>query len=274
MPDVEQIKQDAQEKVPSLWQELAERASAHNLLMLGAGLAFFGIVSFGPAVAVGFGLLEIVASSDATDEIVDLLEDGVTDQFGLTDLIEQMEEQGGQYAGIGFLLLLWPATTLASGWTRALNDIYETGSAGPSGLLGRVRGLIPGAVLVGGLFGLFATVTLGAALLGDDGARLAAAIIVGAVAVQVALVLVIYRYLPSDRRPWGNLWRGAVWATAGVVLGTGGFAAVLAFSGDFGEQYPEQLTTAIVLGLWLYVVNTALLLGAELNAIRERRSHG
>jgi membrane protein len=288
MPDVEQprehaqaardraegAKERAEQVVPGTWLEAARSASARNLAVLSAGLAFFGLISIGPAIGVVFGMLQLVVGAEAVEAIVELLEDTPVDQFGLVDIMRDMEDRAGQFAGFGALFLLWPATTLASGWARALNGIFGLESQGPAGLKGRLRGIVPGAVVIASVFLLFVALSLGTALIGEQ-ALLAVIVLPGAIAVQGALILVIYRYLPSERFPWRDLWRGAALATAGSVLATAGLALVLTVSGDVTEDYPEQLTTAIVLGFWLYALNTALLLGAEYNGVRRRRAqHG
>jgi membrane protein len=273
MPDFERQRERAEEHVPSSWQEIVTSGRDHNLPILAAGLAFFGLISIGPAIAVGFAALQFIASPEAADAVIELLEDTPIDQFGLVDIMRDMEDEAGQFAGFSLLFLLWPATTLASGWTRALNDIFELDVEGPSGLKGRLRGIAPGSVLLVAVFLVFLAATFGTALLGE-GVLLALAIVPGAIAVQMGFNLVIYRYLPSHRLGWGELWRGAGLATAGVVVGTLGFVALLTFSQDFADEYPEQLVTAIVLGFWLYVTNAALLAGAEYNATVRRERDG
>jgi membrane protein len=272
MPDPSALADAARDRAPSRLLTVVENTSRHNTMTLAAGLAFFGLLSFGPAVALGFGLLRVVASGDATETLVNVLQGAFPEQLGLGDLLEQMEDNGAQYAGIGLLVLLWPATTLASGWTRALDDIFEVDSdGGVRGLQGRLRGLAPGGILVAALFLLFAAVTFGAAVLGGGGEgqiALVVAIGLGAVALQFLFNLVIFRMLPSDKHPWSELWPGAVWSTLGVVTATVGFGLALSFGEGLADQYPPSLTTSIFLGLWLYAANTALLLGGEYNAAR------
>ncbi|QBI19597.1 hypothetical protein ER308_08555 [Egibacter rhizosphaerae] len=269
MSDVRRHAARAREQTPSLWVETLRGAGARNVLLLGAGLAFFGLISVGPSIAIGFGLLQFLASSEAVDAVIELLEDTPIDRFGLVDVLHEVEDQAGQIAGFSAVFLLWPATTLASGWARALNDAFGFEGPGPTGLKGRLRGLIPGAVLLVAAFLLLIAVSFGTALVGE-GVLIALVIVPGAIVVQLAVNLVIYRWLPSEQLPWRALWRGAVLATGGVVLGTLAFTAALVFVQGFGDQYPEQLATAIVLGLWLYLLNLALLTGAEYNAARRR----
>jgi membrane protein len=255
-------------RIPSVIVEIVENASRHQTLTLAAGLAFFGIISIGPAVGVGFGLMRLVASPEAADSLVELLQDTFTEQFGLADLLEQMEDRAGRYAGIGLAVLLWPATTLASGWTRALDAIAEVDSAGGlRGLRGRLRALAPAGILIAAMFLLFAVVTFGAAAF-DEGPVLFAGLIAGGIVVQYLLNLVIYRWLPTESWPWSILWKGAGWATLGTILSTVGFGIALTLGEGIADQYPPALTTAIIIGGWLYAANASLLLGAEYLEVR------
>jgi membrane protein len=267
------IADEARERAPSHLVQLADDVVEHNVLLLAAGLAFFGILSIGPAIAVGFGLLRLLASPEAASSVVDLLKGTFSEQLGLAELLEQMEDRGARYAGLGLLVLLWPATTLASGWTRALNDIDECDTDNAlRGLKGRLRGLAPGAVLVAGLLLMLGAVTFGTALVGSDGVVLAVALVLCAVVLQVLFNLMVYRWLPSERLPVRVLWPGALWATAGVALATLGLAGALTIGEGLAQRYPTSLVTSVVIGLWLYGANLALLLGAEHNRIRRLRS--
>jgi membrane protein len=270
MPSSPSVSDRVSAWLPDNLRPVIANASSHHTVTLAAGLAFFGILSIGPAAAVGFGLLRFVVSADAADSLVDLLQGAFPEQIGLGDLLEQMEDNAGQYAGIGLAVLLWPATTLASGWARALDAITEADSAGGGrGLRGRLGGLVIGIVLVTGLFMLLAAATFGTALAGGEGALLVVAVVAGAVALQFVFNVVIYRWLPARRRPVRDLWPGAVLATVAIVVVTIGLAVALLFGEGLAEQYPPSLTTPVVLGLWLYASNTALLLGAEYNHVRK-----
>jgi membrane protein len=272
MPPTTTITERGAERLPGPLADVVESAGRHHTMTLAAGLAFFGLLSIAPAIGLGFALVRILVSPEAADALVELLRDSGSEFLGLVDLLEQMEDRAPRYAGIALLVLLWPASTLASGWTRGLDAVMETDSAGGvRGLRGRVAGLVPGAVLVGGLLVLVGAVTIGTALVGADGVLLLVLLPIGALAFVFLLNLLIYRWLPSETRPWRSLWPGAAWATAGVVLSTAGLALALAFGQRLTDSYPPALTTAIVLGLWIYGANTALLLGAEYNESRRAR---
>jgi hypothetical protein len=150
-------------------REVVDRAARHHTPTLAAGLAFFGLLSIGPAVSVGIGVVRLVAPDAAVDQIIEAVGDGYSETLNLGNLLEQMEDRAGEYIGLGLLVLLWPASTLASGWTRALDAINDFESSGVTGgMAGRLRGLGPGAVLVAGLLVLLSVVTVGSAFAAEQ----------------------------------------------------------------------------------------------------------
>lgn len=261
---------EALEHVPGSWRRLAERAARTHALTLAAGLAFFGLISIAPAIGFAFGVLRLVLPDATVSGMTEALEQHAPTTLGFAELIDQMENQAGRYAGVALLVLLWPATTLASGWTRALDAVNEEDDAteGIRGLRGRARGLVLGGVLMLAFLALLAAVTASTALAGEGRTVLLGLTALGAVGAQFGLCLGIYRWLPSHRHPVRGLWRGAAWATAGVVAATLGFALALGFADQLAQRYPPALSTAVVLGLWLYAANISLLLGEAYNALR------
>lgn len=256
-------------RAPAVVLSLVYAARRHETLLLAGGLAFFGLVSLPPAVAVGFGLLRLVASPDAASALANSLQQMFPETLQLGELLQATQDRGARYAGLGLLILLWPATTLASGWSRALDAVNEYQAMPVArGLAGRLRGLGVGLALLAGVLALLAAITAGSALLGQ--ATVLVPLVVAALAGLFGFCLALYRWLPSQRRSWSVLWPGAAWSTAGTAVATAGLALALAGAGSLARSYPAGLSTALVLGLWLYAANLSLLLGDEYNAWRAR----
>lgn len=261
---------EALERAPGPWRRLVDHATRTHALTLAAGLAFFGLISLAPAIGFAFGVLRLVLSDATVSGMTEALESSFPQTLGLADLIGHMENQAGGYAGLSLLVLLWPATTLASGWTRALDAVNEEddSTGGGRGLRGRAKGLVLGGVLMLAFLALLAGVTASTAMAGEGRTALLGVTAVAAVGVQFGMCLAIYRWLPTHRHSLRSLWRGAAWATAGVVAATLAFAFALGFADQFAQRYPPALATAVVIGLWLYAANISLLLGEEYNALR------
>lgn len=263
--DLDQATRGLRDRTPHTLREIIAMAGDEHVATLAGGLAFFGILSIAPALAIAVGIMRTVLSAETLNVLVESLKDfQATLQLG--SLIEQMQGQVYRYAGIGFLVLLWPATTLAGGWTRALDAVEDRDSPpGLRGLAGRLKGLGLGVLLLVGLLGL-----LGATMLGITGSRVLALVLAVAVGVLVAFAhtIVLYRWFPSGKQlPLSRLWRGAVLATVGIVLTTAVLGVLLTVAESISQRYPPSLSTAVVLGLWLYGMNASMLLGAVYNAV-------
>lgn len=270
-PDLRSIVDDAHERVPRTLRAVIDGAARHQTPILAAGLAFLGLLSFSPAVGVGLGVLRLLAPDHLVNALVDVLQRAFPATLGLADLLEQMQDRAGRYAGLGLLVLLWPATSLASGWRRALDAVAERETPpAVRGLVGRAKGLAVGLVLLTAMLALVAAVVAVSALLGRREV-LIVVIAVVAVAAQFGFALLVYRFLPADAAPWSALWRGAAWSTAGVAVVTAALGLALSAADALSGHYPPALSTAVVVGLWLYGGNVSLLLGAELNTARARR---
>jgi membrane protein len=87
-----------------------------------------------------------------------------------------------------------------------------------------------------------------------------------AVAINIAMFTVIYRFLPAARVTWREaLFAGAV---VGVLweIAKKGFAAYLAHSGGYGAMY-GTMGGVILLITWMYYTNFILLMGAEIGSV-------
>jgi membrane protein len=94
--------------------------------------------------------------------------------------------------------------------------------------------------------------------------------------VVVAMIAFLYYTAPSPKLPgFGWLVPGVFLALAVWLLASLAFAAYVANFGSYNETY-GTLGGVVVLLIWMWITNAALLLGAELNAERERsrRSDG
>jgi membrane protein len=270
--EVQDAGQRVTQETPPLLRRLIARAGDDHVATLAAGLAFFGLISVAPALGMGIAALRLATSPQTADRLVDLVS-AFSSTLALGELLQQMEGKAASYAGVSLVLLLWPATTLASGWTRALDAVHELDSTpGVRGLMGRLKGLLLGLGLLLGVLALFGAVALGA---GYAGKRTLAFVLVVVISVALAFVTAVclYRWFPSTepRAPLARLWRGAAWATAGLALVTVGLAVLLTVAEGFAQKYPPSLATAVIIGLWLYAGNLCLLLGAEYNVARHRQ---
>jgi membrane protein len=250
-----------------------------------AALTYYGLLSLFPALIV------LVA-------IVGLLGDPVSTTRSLTDLVGKLGPQSAvsTYAGpiksitahrtasgfllvIGLLSALWAASGYVGAFMRAANVVYETPEGRP---FWKLRPLQMGVALAMVL--LLAVVALALVLTGPIVHAVASSIGIGATAttiwnvakwpVLLALVLlifaVLYHVAPNAKLPsfqWVT--PGAVFAILVWIVASAAFALYVASFGSYDKTY-GALGGVVVLLVWMWISNCALLLGMELNAERER----
>jgi uncharacterized BrkB/YihY/UPF0761 family membrane protein len=158
---------------------------------------------------------------------------------------------------------LWPATAYGAGLVRVLDRL--AGDTDRTGV--RVRGaglllvcLVPVLVL-GSLLAGYA----GAAMLGNSPVEVAAGLGVGfflSFAATVGTVAFVYRIFPCTPPRWQNILRGALVAAGGIAILSVGYAAYLRRGANFEQRYAsDALASVVLLGVWLYAANIALIVG-------------
>ena len=172
---------------------------------------------------------------------------------------------------VGLATALWGSLKAFVGLQSAYDDTWEIAiDDRASGAKQRIRALI-GLAAIGG--SQIATVTLAAVV---DRAGLpiigSAGIVLGGLAINVAVVGVMYRYLTSATLSWHTIVPGAVL--------TGTLYTVIQFAGtalttrmlESAETYGD-FAGVLALLTWLSVHSLINLMGAEFNAARTRLDH-
>ena len=171
---------------------------------------------------------------------------------------------------IGLGGALWSATRAFVGLQSSLDDIWEIHIDERSKLPAQRAKALAGIVLLGGaqVVSITLTALVNRAGLPDAGRVL---LTVGAVAINIAVIAVLYRLMTSASPTWRDVAPGAVIAgIAYSLLQYAGTWIVESISDNAGETYG---TFAIVLGIvtWLGFVAIATIMSAELNAAIVRR---
>lgn len=178
---------------------------------------------------------------------------------------------GGSYwaLAIGLAAALWGSMKAFVGMQSAYDDTWEIPVDDRANLVrSRLRALI-GLAVIGG--SQIATVTL-ATLVGElDLPRLGnVAIVLGGLAINVAALGTMYRFLTSARLGWGTVWPGTLLAallfTAIQFAGTQVITALQRSADTYGD-----FAAVISLLGWLALHAVINLFGAELNAAVVRR---
>lgn len=251
---------------------------------LAAALTYYAVLALAPGLLAVVSLLSLVdRPEEVVQSVVDLATDaGAGDQVeSIRPVLEQLTDvPAAGFALVGGLVVaLWSASGYVAAFSRGMNRVYEVDEGRPVWKLRPVLLLLTAvlvviAVLVVALLVLSGPVaeSVGEAI----GLSSAAVTVWQIVKWPVVLLLVVvavallYHRTPNVRQPrfrWVSV--GALLAIVVWVLATVGLGVYVANFSSYDETY-GSLAGVVVLLLWLWLTNLALLFGAELDAEMER----
>lgn len=272
---------------PRPWRDALGRTvretKQDNLTDLAAALTYYAILSIFPMLLAVLSILGLIGDS-ATQPLIDNLRELApgTARDTVVTAIENL--QGNQEAaGVLFVVslvgALWSASRYVAAFMRASNVIYEVDEGRPLWKKLPVRlglTILQALVLVAGAAAVVVTGDL-ARQMGDLVGLESTAVTVWNIAkwpvvilVLVVLLALLYWAAPNVRHPrfrW--LSPGAILAIAVWIAGSVLFSLYVANFDSYNETY-GGLGGVIVFLVWLWIVNVAILLGAELDAELER----
>lgn len=236
----------------------------HRGIDSAAALSFFAFLT---ALPLSLGVVSVFAIFDdrdrAVEDLVAVIDIVLPDQAAqdLEGVLRELLSLNNPYLALGFSIVLglWTLSGYATAFGRVMNTVYEVEEGRPIWVF---RGTMLGvAALVGAVGAVAVTLLLGPREpLAWDILRWV--LIVACAFLALAL---LYAFTPNVRRPhlrWvsvGSLVAMVCWVIAS--LGVGTYAVVW----DHGAVY-GSLGGVIVLLLWTYATQAALVVGAELDA--------
>lgn len=246
-----------------------------------AALTYYALLSLLPALLALSSLVGLIASPQAiTDVILDIAPDTAADT--LAGPIESITSNAGAASlalVLGLAGALWAASGYTSAFARASNVIYEVREGRPFWKLRPAQLLI---TLIAMLLLVAAVATI--VLSGPVVDALASPLGVGDTALTVwsyakwpilaaaavILLVLLYSSTPNvHQRQIRSVLPGAGVALVIWVVGSAGFALYVSNFGNYDRTY-GTLAGVIVLLVWLWITNLALLLGAQYNSELER----
>jgi membrane protein len=249
-----------------------------------AALTYYAVLAVFPAALALLSLIGVVMDADrAVDTILDVLKPLVAaDTLRTFDpIVRSMATSQG--AGltliIGLAGALWSASGYVGAFSRAMNRVYEIDEGRPFWKLRPLMLLItliavvlsalvlvmlvvsgPLAESVGGIIGLGS-----AAVTAWQYAKWPVLLV-----MVMLIVAMLYYATPNVKQPkfrWISVGAGiaiVIWVIASVA-----FAFYVANFGSYNKTY-GSLAGVIVMLLWLWITNIALLFGAEIDSELER----
>jgi membrane protein len=263
----------------------ATEFSEDNLTDHAAALTYYGLLALFPALIALVSILGLFADPQTTTqkitEIVTQIGPSSAAQTfsGPIKSITSNQSAAGILFVVGLLAALWAASNYVGAFMRASNVIYETPEGRPIWKLRPLQMLVTLVIVV-----LVAVLALALVLTGPIVDAVAGPLGISSTAttvwdiakwpVMLAIVLgiiaLLYYSTPNVKL------RGFKWVTPGAIvavvtwlIASAAFAFYVANFGSYDKTY-GTLTGVVVMLVWLWITNLALLFGHELNAERER----
>jgi membrane protein len=255
-----------------------------NLSDWAAALTYYAILSLFPGLLVlvsGLRLLGASAVKTVVDNLAAIAPGTV--RTILTGAVDNIQKGASGTAGVLALVslgaALWSASGYVAAFMRAANAIYDVPEGRPIWKKLPVR--LGVTIVTGVLISVSAFAVVFTGKLAEQFGRL---IGLGHGAVQVwniakwpvlalliSLVFAILYWAAPNARQGGFRWvsPGGLVAVVIWLLGSAAFALYVTHFGSYNKTY-GSIAAIIIFLVWLYLTNTAILLGAELNAEMER----
>jgi len=250
---------------------------------LAAALTYYSVLSLFPAVIALVSILSLVGQGAVTTSLLDIAADVLPEDMMATvgPVIESLTDVPAPGIGllIGLLTAVWTASNYVTAFSRAMNRMYEVPEGRPVWKLRPIMyGLTIVMLILIAILGVILVVSGPVAeAIGDAIGLGAAAMTVWGIAKWPLLLLIVvltiallYYGTPNVKQPkfrWIS--PGAVVAIVVAALATLLLGLYVANFSSYSATY-GALAGVIIFLLWLWVVNVALLFGAEFDAELER----
>jgi membrane protein len=247
-----------------------------------AALTYYSVQAIFPGILVLVSLLGLFGQS-ATQSLVTNLTNAVpsTARTILRDAIIRLQHghsAAGVLAIVGIALALWSTSSYVAAFMRAANAIYDVPEGRPAWKTLPLRLGVTLLLMV--LLAVSATIVV---VTGSLARHVGQVLGIGSAAVTtwdiakwpvlviLVCVMVAVLYWASPNAKQGLRWiiPGAVIAIGVWLAASGLFAVYVANFGHYNKVY-GSIAGLIIFLIWLWLTNTAILLGAEFNAELER----
>jgi len=253
-----------------------------------AALAYYSVLCIFPMIALLVSLLGLIGSAGTARTLLDAVgtigpPSAVHTLRGPIQNLVDSNGAAGVAALIAFAAALWAASGYVGGFVRAANRIHGVEESRPPVAL-RVRQLRLTLLGVGLIAGMLAAIALSGPLL-DGAARSLGLGSTAKTTFSVArwpllglagatAIAVMARSGPNvDSLRWQDVLPGTTFSVLAWLVASGLFALYVASLGSYGATY-ASLAGPIVLLVWLWLSNLALLAGVAIDATMMRDRAG
>jgi membrane protein len=259
--------------------------SEDNLTDAAAALTYYAVLSVFPALLAMISIVGLVGNPQTivktlTDVVSSIGPASAVNTFkGPIEGLTKSSGTAGVMVIVGIAAALWTASGYVGAFMRASNVIYEVEEGRPFVKLRPLQMLVTLVLVV-----LLALVLVALVLTGPIASAVGSAVGLGGTAVTVwniakwpvlflvVVFMITLLYYASPNAKLGGLKSIAPGSALAIVVwlvASAGFAFYAANFGSYNKTY-GALGGVIIFLVWLWITNVAILLGAELNAERER----
>ena len=264
--------------------ETYEAMSKDRLLAVAAGVVFYGLLAIFPAITALVSSYGLFAKASAIQDNLSLLAN-VLPAGGISIIQEQIERIASQPSGlsvgfaVGLVIALWSANAGVKAMIDALNVIEGQDERRTFVHLNALSLTMTLGVIVFLLLAVSAVVAF-PLVMSTFGLKDFTATTTWLIrwplllALMIGALTVFYRFGPSrDHAPRWWLSPGAVIAALLWLAGSAALSFYLSNFADYNATY-GSLGAAIGLMMWMWLSTIAVLLGAQLDTVIERKLPG
>jgi membrane protein len=259
--------------------------SEDNLTDWAAALTYYGLLALFPALIALVSLVGLFAdpqstSKTITDIVTQIGPSSAASTFsGPIQSITSNQSAAGILFVVGLVTALWSASGYVGAFMRASNIIYETPEGRPIWKLRPLQMLVTLVIVL-----LVAILALALVLTGPIVDAVAGPLGISStattiwdiakwpvmLAIVITIIAVLYYSTPNVKlRGFKWVTPGGIVAVAVWLIASAAFAFYVANFGSYDKTY-GTLGGVVVMLMWLWITNLALLFGHQLNAERER----
>ncbi len=285
MTELQSVGHDREASTKGTFKRAIREFKEDGLTDWAAALTYYGVLALFPALLALVSLVGIFGDPTTTTQnvmrIVSQVAPGAATE-ALAGPIQGITSNPGASLItliIGLVAALWSASGYVGGFMRASNVLYETVEARPIWKLRPLQMLVTLLMLILIVIAALAVVVTGplAEAVGNVIGLGSTAVTVWSIAKWPVIVLfvitmisVLYYASPNAKlRGFKSVMPGAAFAVVVWLVASLLFGFYVANFGSYNETY-GTLGGIIIFLVWLWITNVAILLGAEINAERER----
>ncbi len=256
-----------------------------NLTDWAAALTYYGLLSLFPALIALVAIVGLFGDPKSTTQTITDMVTSIGPKSAAQTFADPIRSITSNRAGAGIALIvglavaLWSASGYVGAFMRASHIIYETPEGRPFWKLRPLQIAVTLAMIL-----MMAIVALGLVLTGPIVKAVAEPIGLSSTAttiwdiakwpvlaaIFITMISLLYYASPNVKlRGFRWVTPGSVFALVAWVIASAAFAFYVANFGSYNKTY-GALGGLIVLLMWFWITNLAILFGHQLNAERER----